>query len=1026
MLRYTLFCCVWLLSIVSSSVFALGLGEITLKSHLNQPLVAEIELLQVRDLALNEILPALASRKDFDAAGVERTFLLSTINFQVKLDANGRNIILLTTSKPIREPFLNFLVEVLWPSGRLLREYTLLLDPPTYANNAPQAIKPAAQASQSAAISSISKSADKPSSSSSSNGFSANSSSSASSSNNSSSKAAQTPANIFKQPTASGNAIEQPKERSSQKRLVRKQDQVATSGDQRKEIQAGENYRVKSNDNLWAIANDMRQGSSANVHQVMVAIQKENPTAFVDDNINRLKSGAILRTPSASSLTAVDKRAAIQEVERQNKIWKSRLVAKSDASQLKGRVLGEEATPDEPAAKDQEGGHLKLVAGDAEQSKSGTGGEADNKAGKSKEVQSALIGEELDKARLKNQDLEERVGSLTQQITDSKKLIDLKSQQFSELNARLAQIEEENARLKKQLNLPTSAPTAEPVITEQVVTEPVAVEPVVEAAVETPAAAQPAVEATPPAEPVVASTPAEAPLEGVSNTDELSATSAPADSIQSGDTAPAMSEADINAAENLPVEDLNFANETPAPTEAPAIVAVEPTPESTSLVDQILQKPMYWMIAGGSILVLLAAWLLWRRSQQEEEEDSDEIDESGNDDATTLANLDPMSGFGAATVPASQDHSYNRYTNSGSKPAVPGETVQNDQDNTQALRDIVSDLDNLPDAFSDSDLIEEATDILGEADIYIAYGRFDQAEEVLVKAIKRDQSHPEFYLKLMEVYAEKHDADRFAQIEKQLLNQSFSADFSQRIAELRNTLGSDASVSKQEVLDTLPTASPEETQPLESAAELDFDLSDNALPDATETFIYDTGIEDDNDASDLKDLKSNLLDRSLDENHQDDTHHAKVAPSHLLDADLDEQDSLKFTLDETESLLTTQSDDEVISPRFVNDDLSQDDLLKVDLDNPADMETLAADLDAILVESDNRIASQAKNITGISEVSADEFLASDDEVSTKLDLARAYMDMGDREGAKDILQEVIKEGSASQQQEAQSLLKKIG
>ena len=112
---------------LSSNVFALGMGELELKSTLNQPLQAEIVLTNIDDLTEWEIKPSLASDGDFDRAGVEKVFFLSDIDFEVK-----GNRIILSSDKSVTEPFLNFLVQVNWPSGRILREYTLLLDPPVF------------------------------------------------------------------------------------------------------------------------------------------------------------------------------------------------------------------------------------------------------------------------------------------------------------------------------------------------------------------------------------------------------------------------------------------------------------------------------------------------------------------------------------------------------------------------------------------------------------------------------------------------------------------------------------------------------------------------------------------------------------------------------------------------------------------------------------------------------------------------------------------------------------------------------
>lgn len=119
--------------LTSGMAHGLGLGEITLKSALNQPLDAEIELLEVRDLGSGEVIPSLASPEEFSKAGVDRLYYLTDLKFTPVVKPNGKSVIRVTSSKPVQEPYLNFLVQVLWPNGRLLREYTVLLDPPLYS-----------------------------------------------------------------------------------------------------------------------------------------------------------------------------------------------------------------------------------------------------------------------------------------------------------------------------------------------------------------------------------------------------------------------------------------------------------------------------------------------------------------------------------------------------------------------------------------------------------------------------------------------------------------------------------------------------------------------------------------------------------------------------------------------------------------------------------------------------------------------------------------------------------------------------
>lgn len=119
-------------ALYSGMASALGLGEISLHSALNQPLDADIELLQAGELRSDEIKVRLASAEDFNRSGVDRFIFLNDLRFTPIL-RGGRQVIRVVSSKPVREPYLNFIVELARPGGNLLREYTLLIDPPTSA-----------------------------------------------------------------------------------------------------------------------------------------------------------------------------------------------------------------------------------------------------------------------------------------------------------------------------------------------------------------------------------------------------------------------------------------------------------------------------------------------------------------------------------------------------------------------------------------------------------------------------------------------------------------------------------------------------------------------------------------------------------------------------------------------------------------------------------------------------------------------------------------------------------------------------
>ena len=197
----------------SGMAHALGLGELTLKSTLNQPLVAEIELLDVKDLTAAEVVPSLASPEDFAKAGVDRQAFLNDLTFTPVLNASGKSILRVTSSKPLSEPMVKFLVQVMWPNGRLLRDYSVLLDPSKFS---PQTADAAAQPAPPQTVTAPVTGATKPT-----------------------------------------------------------------------------QYTTTPRDTLWEIAAKARNGGS--VQQTMLAIQALNPDAFIDGNINRLKTGQVLR-----------------------------------------------------------------------------------------------------------------------------------------------------------------------------------------------------------------------------------------------------------------------------------------------------------------------------------------------------------------------------------------------------------------------------------------------------------------------------------------------------------------------------------------------------------------------------------------------------------------------------------------------------------------------------------------------------------------------------------------------------------
>ncbi len=123
------------------NVFALGLGEVTWKSSLNQPLDAEIAIYDAHNITNKELVVKIASADEFQKAGIDRPYVLSDLVFTPVLKGNGKGVIKITSKQPIKEPYLDFLLSVSWASGQTLREYTLLIDPPAYTPPAAVSVK---------------------------------------------------------------------------------------------------------------------------------------------------------------------------------------------------------------------------------------------------------------------------------------------------------------------------------------------------------------------------------------------------------------------------------------------------------------------------------------------------------------------------------------------------------------------------------------------------------------------------------------------------------------------------------------------------------------------------------------------------------------------------------------------------------------------------------------------------------------------------------------------------------------------
>jgi pilus assembly protein FimV len=375
-------------ALTSGMANALGLGELTLKSAQNQPLDAEIELLDVRDLTAAEVAPSLAPPEEFSKAGVEFPSYLEDLTFTPVINPNGKSVLRVTSSQPLPGTVVKFLVQVMWPQGRLLRDYSVLLD----------------------------------------------------------------------QAKAQGQ-------------------QPATSNVNPATSSAG-SYTTKRRDTLWQIAARNTQGGGS-VQQTMIAIQALNPDAFIGNNINQLKVGQVLRLPDQQQVQNIPQGEANREVAEQYAAWREGRRLGPRARQLDATRRGAaDAAPDRIA----QGDNLRLVS---------PGNQAGGNSAKAINDKLAVAQESLDTSRRDNDELKSRVTDLQSQMDKLQKLIQLKNDQLARLEAQGAAPEAPAAAALPGEPAPAQPPAAGAAPTEPVVAP-------APAAVDTAPAAAPADEAATP------------------------------------------------------------------------------------------------------------------------------------------------------------------------------------------------------------------------------------------------------------------------------------------------------------------------------------------------------------------------------------------------------------------------------------------------------------------------------------------------------------------------------------------------
>jgi len=877
----------------------LGLGEIRLKSALNEPFSAEIDLVAATPDEIGALEAQLASAEVFRRYGLDRPAFLNSIEFRVGRSQDGRNVLLVRSTDAISEPFVSFLVDVNWSRGRLLREYTVLLDPPVMA--APGAGAARAPVAAPTTMPAAPRTAPTPASS-----------------------------------TAAADAAP---------------------------VTDGTTYRVERGDTLYQIASSLTGGDRQATQRMMIGIFRSNPEAF-SDNINVMRAGAILRVPATSEVSDIAAADAAGEISRQTAAWRA-----AGGGQDSGRLRL--VTPPEGAAD----------AGTADPATSGR--------------------------------VESQIESLERDINEQRRLLELRNQE-------LAKLQQDLARTR----------AAEQAAADQ-------------AAADQRAADQAAA-------------------------DQAAADQAAADQAQ----VPPTDESAVAPEDDTPRVETPPEAATPEPEARPEPV---PVAAGKSFLESLTDN---WVIVAGAIGLLLLGLFGYGYVRRRREEDVDVALKGFELPATAPVPSETMRlralAMGDATAEIERPRLDDDDGDDLGRIVVEERPIARPK--AEAARPSAGHEETIS---AEAALDLDQADPLAEADFHMAYGLYDQAVDLVRMALQHSPDRNDLKLKLAEIHFVAGDTQQFLTVARDLRKTLGPGGDWDRIVIMGRQLAPDEPMFAGGVRDAGVDLSLEGGDNLvdidllsapEGDEGLDLDLGKvAAISDSNDATGENTAIElnlDDvplsptttqkivkrdgpgtvemptlelpssetptvetpalrlrgNDASRGRgDQVSGIATDATAEMAIDDLGLDLGDLGNLPDADdataiatgVDEDETQIARRDDSTQLMTLEDESTALMPGSGTSATSM--LPKLD---PADLDFDlggTTDTDESPTARNRMVTEQLPQLSELEPVTMSE-------VGTKLDLARAYMDMGDPDGARNILQEVLAEGSASQKQEARRLI----
>ncbi|WP_413436877.1 FimV/HubP family polar landmark protein [Sulfuriferula sp. GW1] len=869
---------------------AAGLGKLSVRSALGQPLNAEIELLARDKSELDALSARLAGNDAFREAKIDPAAVLYNLKFAVDKKPDGRAVLKITSSKPINDPFLDMLIELDWATGRMVREYTVLLDPPGMA--------------------------------------------------------AQTPVPPLEVNSAStgGNESEKSAESSVESRPSSSMESRTTGGAAatRKSVQAAEKTTkqsygpVKRGDTLSSIASQTKP-DGVNLEQMLVGLYRENRKAFDGDNMNRLKTGKILKVPSPEQIAAIPVAEAARDIKLQSADWQSyrqklagEVAQGTAAPEKSAQAVGKIMPKVEDKAAQMQAGKDVLTLSKGEAPATGKQPASGKDAKQTVATQDKLNALQEDAAAQKKalQDANNRVAALEKNIQDMQRLLDIKSQALAELQKNAAKAGSNAAPVE-------STPAIPPVAA--------------------PAAVKPA---TPPAQ--------------------------------------------------------------TATVPKPVVPTPAPMPASTGPSWYENMNPLY--LGGGALAALLLALLAFMMHGKRKRKGLSNFEDS------IMAGTD----IRANTVFGTQG----------------GGAVNTN--NTSFLTD-----------FSQAGLGTIDThdvDPIAEAEVYMAYGRDAQAEEILKEALTKDPGRHEIHLKLLEIYAARKNLPAFESVATELYAAlggemtpvwAKAAELGRKLDPnnpLYNNTGeaSHIGAAQQSGENRDPAAAVVVAAGMATVALASRRRAEDGDAPPASGEIHGDAAPDFSHNLNIADV--NAADAPIDHSLDFTSNAEQGIIADAVEKHAAHEDSVFHDLD---SMVASDADEDIQVGSVAHDELNFPDLDFAAHDfgsqpAPAPLESANAnesglDFDFDLPEPEAPLTSPdsaadldfsdiSLDLNDIGDMSqaADEPDEAFQEAATKLDLARVYHEMGDKENAREILQEVMQEGNPTQKEDAQMLLAQIG